>query len=154
MRKWCRPWLGVTLVELALVVAILALLGVVAAPLYREHLREQATGTGRTDIKQLEVRIERFFTENRRFPADLVELGTSPLDPWGRPYEYLNIDAGGPGVAGKQRKDQNLVPINSDYDLYSRGPDGATLPPLTSRPSQDDIVRAANGAWVGVAEEY
>ena len=27
---------------------------------------------------------------------------------------------------GKFRKDKNIVPINSDYDLYSMGPDGAS----------------------------
>ena len=46
------------------------------------------------------------------------------------------------------------MPINSDYDLYSMGEDGGTRPPLTARPSQDDIVRAGDGGFVGLAEEF
>jgi general secretion pathway protein G len=34
------------------------------------------------------------------------------------------------------------------------GPDGRTAPPLTARYSRDDIVRANNGAFVGVAADY
>ena len=52
------------------------------------------------------------------------------------------------------RKDRNLVPINTDYDLYSKGPDGASSPPLTARAGQDDIVRANDGAYIGVAADY
>jgi general secretion pathway protein G len=53
------------------------------------------------------------------------------------------------GLQGTLRKDRNLVPINSDYDLYSLGPDGETRPPLTAGPSRDDIARAADGSFVG-----
>jgi general secretion pathway protein G len=73
------------------------------------------------------------------------------LDPWGAPYVYLNLD----GVPiGLMRKDQALVPINSDYDLYSKGPDGASVAPLTAMASRDDIVRGNNGAFIGVAADY
>ena len=73
------------------------------------------------------------------------------LDPWGLPYEYLNLD----GVPiGMMRKDQALVPINSDYDLYSKGPDGASIMPLTAPMSRDDVVRANNGAFIGIASDY
>jgi general secretion pathway protein G len=61
---------------------------------------------------------------------------------------------GGPGSIGQARKDRNLVPINSDYDLYSVGPDGRSVPPLTAHHSQDDIVRARNGAYIGPASEF
>jgi len=46
------------------------------------------------------------------------------------------------------------VPINSDYDLYSKGPDGLSLKPLTAAPSRDDIVRANNGSFIGIAADY
>lgn len=55
---------------------------------------------------------------------------------------------------GKLRKDKNLVPINSDYDLYSKGPDGQSSSPLTASISQDDIVRGRNGTFFGKASEY
>jgi general secretion pathway protein G len=73
-------------------------------------------------------------------------------DPWGRPYQYLNIAlAPNPGVL---RKDKNLVPINTDYDLYSLGRDGDSVPPLNAAKSRDDIVRANNGAFIGKGEDY
>jgi general secretion pathway protein G len=46
------------------------------------------------------------------------------------------------------------VPLNSDYDLYSSGPDGESRSPLTAAPSRDDIVRANNGGYIGLAGEY
>jgi len=146
---------GLTLIELLVVIAIAGVIAAIAVPMYQGYVFDSQVAAVTADIKLLETRIERFYSENRRFPADLAELGhAGRLDPWSRPYEYLNIEAGGPGVNGKRRKDKNLVPINSDFDLYSRGPDGNTRPPLVAPPSRDDIVRAANGAWVGIAEQY
>jgi hypothetical protein len=55
---------------------------------------------------------------------------------------------------GHARKDHSLVPINTDFDLYSMGPDGRSSPPLTAQHSRDDIVRANNGAFIGIASEY
>ena len=55
---------------------------------------------------------------------------------------------------GHARKDHSLVPINTDFDLYSMGPDGRSSPPLTAKASRDDIVRANDGAFVGVAADY
>ncbi|MCG6963484.1 MAG: prepilin-type cleavage/methylation domain-containing protein, partial [Acidobacteria bacterium] len=37
---------------------------------------------------------------------------------------------------------------------YSMGPDGKSQPPLTAKASRDDIVRAGNGSFVGVAIDY
>lgn len=62
--------------------------------------------------------------------------------------------SGGSGAIGQARKDRNLVPINSDFDLYSVGRDGQTAPALTAKVSQDDIVRANNGGFVGLASDY
>lgn len=61
---------------------------------------------------------------------------------------------GGAGANGQARKDRNLVPINSDFDLYSMGRDGQSAPPLTAKVSRDDIVRANNGGFVGLASDY
>ena len=66
--------------------------------------------------------------------------------------EYLDLSD--PNGLGKMRKDKNLVPINSDYDLYSMGPDGISVSPLTAKASQDDIVRGRNGKFIGVATDY
>jgi len=62
--------------------------------------------------------------------------------------------SGPPGPPALPRKDRFLVPINSDYDLYSKGKDGQSNAPLTVPVSHDDIIRAANGAYVGVAANF
>jgi general secretion pathway protein G len=46
------------------------------------------------------------------------------------------------------------VPVNSTFDLYSLGPDGKSSPPFTAAPSQDDIVRANDGGFIGLASDY
>jgi general secretion pathway protein G len=52
------------------------------------------------------------------------------------------------------RKDGKLNPLNTDFDLYSLGRDGESRETLNARPSRDDIVRANNGAFIGLAEDY
>ena len=46
------------------------------------------------------------------------------------------------------------VPLNTDYDLYSMGRDGKSKTPLTASESHDDIVRALDGEFVGLASEF
>ena len=75
------------------------------------------------------------------------------LDPWDQPYEYLNIRTAGKGKGGL-RKDGKLNPLNTDYDLYSIGADGKTAGALSAKSSRDDIVRANNGAYLGLGEDY
>lgn len=62
--------------------------------------------------------------------------------------------AGGNASRGRPRKDRFLHPINSDYDLYSMGKDGESVEPLTARKSHDDVIRANDGSFVGLAVEF
>ena len=95
--------------------------------------------------------IERFLANTGEYPATLAAAGFDRQDPWGNDYEY-RVVADTP--VGQLRKDKNLVPINSDFDLFSRGPNGVSNPPLTAATSQDDVVRASNGAFIGSAADY
>lgn len=63
---------------------------------------------------------------------------------------------GGPpcGGIGGARKDRFLVPINSDFDIYSMGRDGQTVAPLTAPKSHDDIIRASDGGFYGLAAYF
>jgi general secretion pathway protein G len=63
-------------------------------------------------------------------------------------------NGGGGGIAGIARKDRFLVPINSTYDLYSVGADGKSTGPLTASISHDDVIRANDGGYVGLASGY
>jgi general secretion pathway protein G len=81
-----------------------------------------------------------------------LKLSVSRTDPWGFAYQYYNLrTAHGNGQA---RQDKILRPLNSDFDLYSIGPDGVTMASLAKPESRDDIVRARDGAFVGPASEF
>jgi general secretion pathway protein G len=138
-----------------LVIAIVGILVTVAIPAYSRYIDRANNQKAMGDIGTIALALDRYRTANYdALPATLDAIGMqSRLDPWGNPYYYLNILAGGANK-GQMRKDQNLVPLNTDYDLYSSGKDGNTVPPLTAQASQDDIVRANNGSWLGVAKDY
>ena len=146
---------GVTLLELMVAVALVAFLAVIAVPLYSGQTQRANTARAIADISQLALEIDRYHLANDRPPDSLASLSMNiPLDPWGRPYEYLSFATLDNNGRGKMRKDRNLVPINTEYDLYSRGPDGDTRPPLTAAASHDDIVRANDGGFIGKADDY
>lgn len=146
---------GLQLIELLIAMAIVAILAAITAPLFTQSLENSKNATAIADINAISQGIERFYTVNGRYPDSLAEAGLgSMLDPWGNPYKYLRIDGGGLKGKGQLRKDKSLVPVNSDYDLYSMGQDGKTNQTFTAKASQDDIVRANNGRFIGPVTEY
>ena len=101
--------------------------------------------------------IERYRTTRFAIPETLTELGLDAdllEDPWGRPYQFLSFNSSIPGINGMIRKDHNLHPLNSEFDLYSFGKDGESRSPLTARASRDDVIWARDGGFVGLAEDY
>lgn len=86
-------------------------------------------------------------------PLSLANVGRAALlDPWGHPYQYMNFAAMGGPANG--RLDRFGVPINTLFDLYSMGPDGATTQSLTAANSQDDVIRADDGGYLGLASDF
>lgn len=154
-RQWHGVGAGFTLIELMLTVGIVATLALIAYPSYTEYMDKAHDAQAEADISTIQNAIARYMTIHSQYPSTLADVGMDTLrDPWGNPYQYLNIADNGSSVAGQVRKDKNLVPLNTDYDLYSMGKDGATQSPLTAQVSHDDIVRANNGAYVGLASDY
>ena len=145
---------GFTLLELLVVLVVTGLLVTIALPAYNGAVDKARITQAISDIVRIEGAIERFFT-NGGFPPSLAAVGMDALiDPRGNPYRYLNIEAlANPGV-GAVRKDHNLIPVNRDYDLYSMGQDGRSVSPITGSPGKDDILRAGNGGFVGLAGEF
>jgi general secretion pathway protein G len=75
-------------------------------------------------------------------------------DPWGRAYQYHKkiLPDSDPGAY----QDTSAVhDLNTDFDLYSLGADGATNKSIADpTTSQDDIVRGADGAVVAEVKNY
>ena len=136
-----------------MVMVILGILTSIAIPLYTNQIEKARIVRAIAEVRIIEKEIAGFEAAERKLPKTLDEIGRGTLkDPWGSPYLYVNFE--GLKGKGKMRKDRFLVPLNTDYDLCSMGKDGQSKPPLTAKPSYDDIIRANNGGYVGLASEY
>jgi general secretion pathway protein G len=144
---------GFTLVELLITMMIILTISAIAVPSLLAAITQAKIARAVGDINAIEDDIALYQTINGQLPDSLAQAGDgSLLDPWKNPYQYLN-HATLKGN-GKVRKDRFLVPLNDDYDLYSMGEDGNSVPPLTAKVSRDDIVRAASGSYVGLASQF
>jgi len=156
---------GFTLIELLIATAIIGTLAGIAYPaLQSMRLRGQvARAIG--DIRTIEVEVLGYEANHQTTPATLADINRGALlDPWGNPYQYLSFAHAAPPGPGKgkgkpapppaSRKDRFLVPINTTFDLYSLGPDGKSSAPLTAAESLDDVVRANDGGYIGLARAY
>jgi general secretion pathway protein G len=117
---------GFTLVEVMVVVVILGVLAMLIVPRVVGRTDEARAAAARHDISALAQTLKLYRLDNGRYPTNeqgldaLVTrperapvpsnwkpyLDKLPLDPWGRPYRYLN-----PGVHG-------------EVDIFSLGADG------------------------------
>lgn len=145
---------GFTVIELLITVAIIGTLSTILIPTLNEQLEKDKNKQAESDLALMSALIGNYIVDYGVPPDTLDQVGLGDkLDPWGRPYQYLNVfgDTAGPP---DPRKDLFLHPLNSDYDLYSLGADGKSNTPLTSNQSRDDIIRANNGGYIGIAAEY
>ncbi len=143
---------GFTLVEILIVMAILGTLAAITIPAYGTYVERTRISKAVAELRSLETAISAELAITGVLPAALTDLPITPFpDPWGNLYKFANYDL---IPLGNRRKDQFLVPVNSDYDLYSMGKDGDSKPPFTAQVSWDDIVRANDGRYLGLAENY
>jgi general secretion pathway protein G len=150
-----RAGRGFTLIELLMALAIVALLAAIAVPSYQSVIERQKVGVAVRDLAGIAMQIEKYRGIHFEPPESLHDVYAQiPQDPWGNDYEYLSFSSTQPGVKGKIRKDHNLHPLNSEFDLYSSGPDGKSVPPLTGAPSRDDVIWARDGGFIGTAADY
>ena len=143
---------GFTLVELIVAIGVIVIAASIALPSYSSYQDRARIAQAITDIGALNVKARHYMIDNRVPPPNLAAIGgAGKLDPWGKPYVYLDLTSAG---IGKARKNKNLVPINTDFDLYSNGKDGLSKLPLTTAVSRDDVILANDGRFIGLASKY
>ena len=146
------PVKGYSLIELMMAIAIVSILAAIATPNFIQYREKAKVAAVITEIRGIEKAITSYAVDHGDFPPSLDAIGFgSLLDAWGTPYQYLPVEGNPPG---KLRKDRFMVPVNTDYDLYSMGKDKSSVSPFTAKASRDDIVRANNGAYVGLASNF
>jgi len=160
---------GFTLVEIIIVLVIIGISAAIAIPVYTNYINELANKLAIKNIRLLENAIKQYELENMRLPDALDNLAPVPLldtqgqtitqsppflDPWNRPFRYLNLANDNPPAYPNARRDGADKPLSLDYDLYSMGADGLTQKRLDNPRSLDDIVRARSGAFVNLASKY
>jgi len=154
MRK--RQRTGFTLIELMIAVAIVGVLAAMATVRYDAYIERVRVTRAILDIKTIATEIDGRLTEGEAPPPSLAAFGLERNDPWGFPYRYTPLrDGSGRKInTGRARKDRFLVPLNDDYDLYSVGKNGLSTGPISTPRSRDDVIRANNGAFIGLADRY
>lgn len=141
---------GFTLIELMVVIAILAILMAIAIPTYFRFINKARNVKALAELNTLEKKIRLFELQNDRLPRNLSEIQRQNLiDPWGQAYEYVNLT----NAATAQPRTKGGENLNTDYDLFSLGKDGRTAADLDAAPSADDIVRAGDGQFFGIAAD-
>ncbi len=171
LRAWLRRYtvrrpgrilaIGFTMIEVLIAMAIIGTILAIALPMLQTALDKARGARAIGEMGILQTDIVSFEAGGKGLPETLADVGRGTLlDPWGILYRYLNfhIEEGGGAKGGGPpkgaRKDRFLVPINSTYDLYSVGKDGKSVAALTAKASRDDIVRANDGGFIGLAVKY
>jgi general secretion pathway protein G len=139
-----RRQAGMTIIELLAVLAIVGSLSSVAIPKYHQLADKARVGQAIGDLQALQISLD----TKDSLPDNLSSLGMRTTDPWGNPYVYVKFPSGSPRV------DRFGVVLNTTYDLYSVGKDGATSSSLSASVSFDDVVRANDGGFLGQASKF
>jgi general secretion pathway protein G len=148
----CKKHRGFTLVELMVVVVIIGIIGAIATVTFQSFAEKARIKKAASEIASIQTEIKIHETRSGSLPDSLADINKGNFsDPWGNPYKYSNFAIVPPNL---WRKDKNLHPLNIDYDLWSNGKDGLTHKNLTAEVSYDDVIRANDGAYIGLGKEY
>lgn len=140
---------GFTLVELIMVVALIGILATLSIPAFNNYTNKTKTARAESEIRTLSTEISGYALDKGNSPATLADINRGGyLDPWKQPYVYNNIPSNGGALKDKL----DVFPLNSDYDLYSKGADLNSSATGGLAINDDDIVRFNDGAFVGLRQ--
>ena len=144
---------GFTLIEIFLAIAIIGVVIAIVVSSYSHYRERMRVYQAVTEIGALSGLISNYVVDVHSPPDTLSQVGAAGKpDPWGRPYEYFNLSTSKGN--GKARRDKSLNPLNSDFDLYSVGKDGDSSSQLMAKKSRDDVIRARDGRFIGLARDF
>lgn len=153
-RSWSgmgRP--GFTLIEMLVVVMIIGILAATAMVKITGLMESTRRSLAISQLRELQRLVDTFQAVNGKPPDAWLDMGMGPLpkDPWGNEYVYQSHAVVSILLF---RTDGLLIAINTDYDLFSKGKDGQWLPDILGLLSSDDVIRADNGRFFGMAKDY
>lgn len=142
---------GFTLVEMVVVVLVIGILTAAGMFAYISMVDKARVVQAIGDVKAISLSVDNYWMINDDYPPNLAAVGMNNYDdPWENNYVYTYVS----NPAGGPRLDAGGNPINTDYELYSIGRDGATSAPLNAANARDDVVRGSNGGFTGLATNY
>jgi general secretion pathway protein G len=144
---------GFTFIELLIVMAIIMVVSAMAIPSMQSAILSAKVSRAVGDVRTIGQAALGYYAESGAAPNSLADIGyDQQIDPWGNVYQYLGFTA--TTTAGQMRTDAFGVPINTFFDVYSMGADKETALSLSAEPSQDDIVWAQDGYYMGLVSNY
>ena len=139
---------GFTLIELMVVVSIIGVLAAIATISYFSFIEKARIITAVNEINSIIKNIRIYQIDNPPpLPLNIVAFDSSYADfrdPWGNVYQYT-----APPV-----RTRGGVPLNTEFDVYSLGRDGLSALDINAAVSQDDIIVADDGHYLGMASRY
>ncbi len=118
---------GFTLIEIMLVVVIISILVTVVLPRFTGKTEQARNSAARLQIETISMALDSYELDNGRYPTNaegLAALRSNPgnLKKWNGPYLKKDVP--------QDPWDNNYMYVcpgthNTDYDLYSYGPNGA-----------------------------
>lgn len=120
-----RSQIGITLIELMVVVAIIAIISAFAYPSYQRYVVKAKRTVAQNTLLQVADRQQQFFMDNKRYTTDLTDLGFT-ADP------YVVDDDGNSTVAGDSNAVYSLSLSNVTATTWT-----VTAAPLNGQLSRD-----------------